>query len=205
MPPVVRPAEPTDAEVPRLLYLSAAPYYDAYAGSERRALKVLQAIWGRPGHTAAAEQTLVAELDGMLAGAMVAFPSADGDRLARRFLALSIVRLPVWRWPAIARHLRASAGVTPTPPRGALYVDALATAEPVRRRGVATALLDAASARARAEGLTGVALDTGLQNVEAQALYERYGFEPGDIHRAPDERTARAVGGAGFVSYFLAV
>jgi ribosomal protein S18 acetylase RimI-like enzyme len=202
MPPRVRPAEPADTEAPRLLYVSAAPYYDAYAGSAARALRILEAIWDEPGHTAAAEQTVVAELDGVVAGAMVAFPSSEGDRLARRFLRLSLVRLPPWRWVAIMRHLRASATVTPTPPQGALYVDALATAEALRRRGVATALLDAAMERAAVEGLSGVALDTGLQNREAQALYEGYGFVRGDVHRAPDERTARVVGGPGFVSYF---
>jgi ribosomal protein S18 acetylase RimI-like enzyme len=202
MPPAVRPAEPADTGAPRLLYVSAAPYYDAYAGSGQRALKVLEAIWPVPGHTAAAEQAMVAELDGALAGVMVAFPSAEGDRLARRFLRLSLVRLPVWRWPAIVRHLRASATVTPSPPEGALYVDALATDDRARRRGVATALLDAAMERAARERLTGVALDTGLQNTGAQRLYERYGFIAGDVHRAPDARTARVVGGPGFVSYF---
>ena len=202
MPSAVRPAEPADTGAPRLLYVSAAPYYDAYAGSGARALGILEAIWPLPGHTAAAEQTTVAELDGALAGVMVAFTSNDGDRLARRFLRLSVTRLPAWRWPAVLRHLRASATVTPVPPDGALYVDALATDEGARRRGVATALLDAAMERAEREGLTGVALDTGLQNTAAQALYERYGFTRGEVHRAADERIARAVGGPGFVSYF---
>jgi GNAT superfamily N-acetyltransferase len=202
MPPAVRPAEPADAEGPRLLYLSAAPYYDAYAGSAERALKMLAALWPRAGHTASAEHATLAEIGDAIAGAMVTFPAADGDRLARRFLSLSLVRLPVWHWPAVLRHLRASSTVTPAPPEGSLYVDALATAEGARRRGVATALLDVAMERAAADGLTGVALDTGLENRDAQALYERYGFARGAEHRAPDDRIARAVGGPGFVSYF---
>jgi ribosomal protein S18 acetylase RimI-like enzyme len=205
MKPVVRPARPGDRAAPGLLYESAAPYYDAYAGSRGRALKVLEAIWDRPAHTASFEWTHVAELDGAVAGVLAAFPSAEGDRLARRFLSLSLVRLPAWRWPGIVRHLRASAAVTPIPPDGALYVDALATDAGARRRGVATALLREAERLAAEQNLDGVALDTGLQNLDAQALYERHGFRRGAVHRAPDERVAHAVGGPGFVSYFKPV
>ena len=103
----MRPARPTTDAAPGLLYESAAPYYDAYAGSERRARRMLEAIWSKPGHTAAWDRTWVAEVDGRVAGVLVAFPAPEGDRLARRFLPLSLPRLPPWRWPGIMRHLRA--------------------------------------------------------------------------------------------------
>ena len=45
------PADPADA----LLYLSAKPYYDAYAGSEARARALLAAVYGRTGHAASFE------------------------------------------------------------------------------------------------------------------------------------------------------
>jgi ribosomal protein S18 acetylase RimI-like enzyme len=198
----VRPARREDRDAPGLLYVSAAPYYDAYAGSTRRAERVLRAIWARPGHTASFEVCRVAEAGGPVAGVMVCFPSEDGDRLARRFLSLSLVRLPPWRWPAIVRHLRASATVTPMPLPGALYVDALAVAEDRRRQGIARRLLEDAEQRAAELRLSGVALDTGLQNGAARALYEAHGFRERARHPAPDERTARIVGGPGFVSYF---
>ena len=92
--------------------------------------------------------------------------------------------------------------MTPVPPDGALYVDALAVDAGARRRGVATALLHEAERQAARHRLGGVALDTGLQNTVAQALYEAYGFARGAVRAAPDERIARAVGGPGFVSYF---
>ena len=186
-----------------LLYASAAPYYDVFAGSGERARRMLGGIWRRGGHTASFEICTVAELDGEVVGVLAAFPARAGDRLARRFLGLSVVRMPAWRWPVVLRHLRASSLVTPQPPADSLYVDALAVAESARRRGVGTALLQDAIARARRDGVEGVALDTGLENAEAQAFYERFGFERRGERRAPDERTARAVGGAGFVSYFL--
>ncbi len=197
----VRAARADDRAAPGLLYTSAAPYYDAYAGSGRLALQVLEAIWPKEGHTASHRVAHVAELGGAVAGVLVAFPASDGDALARRFLSLSIVRIPAWRWPGIVRHLRASAEVTPVPPAGTLYVDALATDAGARRRGVASALLEHAEGLARARGLRGVALDTGLENTGARTLYERSGFAVTAVHEAADERVAAAVGGPGFISY----
>lgn len=205
MQPTVRAARPDDLTAADLLYLSSAPYYDVFAGSERRARRMLRGVWRRRGHTASHEICRVAELDGEVIGVLAAFPARAGDRLARRFLGLSVVRTPAWRWPTVLRHLRASSLITPRPPAGALYVDALAVAEGVRRRGVASALLADAEAVARETGALGLALDTGVENAAAQAFYERCGFERRGERLAPDERTARAVGGAGFVSYFRAL
>ena len=100
------------------------------------------------------------------------------------------------------RHLRATAAVAPHPPRA----DALRRRARHRRRRTAAA---ASRARCsprptgwpRAAGLDGVALDTGIENRAARALYERTGFTPSALRPAPDERIARAVGGSGFVGY----
>ena len=205
MPATMRPARPDDRAAPRLLYVSAQPYYDAFAGAPGRAVRLLERIWAKPGHTASHELCRVAVLAGDPVGAIVAFPAADGDALARRFLSLALVRMPVWRWPAVLRHLRAAATVMPVPSERSLYVDALAVDAAARRRGVATALLEDAMQLAGRRGLRGVALDTGLNNHAAQALYEACGFEAVGERRAPDERVARAVGGPGFVSYFKPV
>ena len=205
MQPVVRAARPEDRKAAELLYVSAAPYYDVFAGSGPRARRILKSVWPRRAHTASFEICRVAELDGEVVGVLAAFPARAGDRLARRFLGLSVVRMPAWRWPVVLRHLRASARVTPQPPPESLYVDALAVAEGARGRGVGTALLEDAAAQASAAGLEGVALDTGIENGAAQRFYERAGFDRRGEQLAPDQRTARAVGGAGFVSYFKPV
>lgn len=202
MTPSLRPAEIADATGPRLLYVSAQPYYDAFAGSPGRALRVLEAVWPKTGHTASHDVCTVCESGGAVAGAIVAFPAEAGDALARRFLAVAFPRLGVWRWPTVLRHLRASAEVMPVPPERTLYVDALAVDASARRRGVARALLEWAERDASARGLRGVSLDTGLENAAAQALYERSGFVALGTRHAPDERVARAIGGPGFVSYF---
>jgi ribosomal protein S18 acetylase RimI-like enzyme len=197
----VRPATPADP-ADGLLYESARPYYDAYAGDERLARSLLARAYPRGGNAAGWDVCHVAEAGGSVVGVMACFPAEEGDLLARRFVALTFPRIPPWRWPALLRHLRAAALVSPGPPPGSWYVDALAVDPAWRRRGVASALLAAAEEQAARAGTTGVALDTGVANHGARALYERCGFEPGQVRHAPSPRVARAVGGPGFVAYF---
>jgi GNAT superfamily N-acetyltransferase len=197
---VVRSARPEDA-ADALLFVSAAPYYAAYAGGADRARRLLRTLYPRPRHTASWQVCHVAVADGEVVGVLAAFPTREGDELARRFVRLTLTHSPPWRVPALMRHLRATAAVSPHPPERMLYVDALATAPDHRRRGVASALLAEADRLAAAHRLDGVALDTGIENRAARALYERSGFTPSSLRPAPDERTARAVGGSGFVGY----
>ena len=199
----VRPATPGDAAA-ELLYESARPYYDAYFGSALRARRALARIYPRPGHTASFDVCRLVELDGALAGVLAAFPVEHGDRLARRFVALTAPRVPPWQWPRLARHVRVATAVSPHPPAGTYYVDALATAPAARRRGVALALLADAERQAVAAGLPAVSLDTGLDNAAARALYEAAGYEERHVRRTTD-RERRIVGGPGFVSYLKPV
>ena len=196
----MRTARPDDA-ADVLLYESAAPYYAAYAGGPERARRLLRRLYPRPGHTASWEVCHVAEVDGAVVGVLAAFPSGEGDALARRFVRLTLLHSAPWRIPRLMRHLRATAAVAPQPPERMLYIDALATDPAHRRRGVAQALLAEAERMAVAGGLDGVALDTGIENRAARSLYEHAGFSPSSLRPAPDERTARAVGGSGFVGY----
>jgi ribosomal protein S18 acetylase RimI-like enzyme len=201
---LVRPARPEDPCVP-LLFESAKPYYTAYAGSEERALAMLEAVFGLRGHAASYERCRVAVAGDRVVGVVAGFPVPDGDRLSRRFVRLTFRRLPLWRWPGTVRHLRAAGGLAPRPPFDAYYVDALAVDPAWRRRGVATRLLAEAEHLAAKAGMRRLALDTGLQNAAARRLYEAYGFRQREIRRAPDARTADALGGPGFVGYLKAL
>ena len=197
---VVRAARPDDP-AERLLFASAAPYYTALAGGAQRAQRLLGALYPRGGHTASWEVCRVAEVEGEVVGVLAAFPADAWGPLARRFLRLTLAHSAPWRIPALVRHLRATAAVAPEPPAGMLYVDALATDAAHRRRGVARALLADAMRQAAEAGLAGVALDTGIENRAARALYERSGFVSRGLRPVPDERASRAVGGSGFIGY----
>src|SRR4051794_36384375 len=148
---LVRPATASD-RADALLYESARPYYDAFAGEEARARQLLAMVWEQRGHAASWEICAVAEVEGHVVGVLAGYPVVDGDRYARRFLSLPLKRMPVWRWPAVVAHLRAAHRLSPRPPRRAWYVDALAVAPGWRRHGVARRLLDEAARRAAEAG-----------------------------------------------------
>jgi ribosomal protein S18 acetylase RimI-like enzyme len=190
----IRGAEPADADtVARLLYETATGMYDIYAGGADRALRILRAAYAKPGNSASRETIRVATIGGEVAGALAAFPVPEGDRRASRFLRVTIVRTPPWKWPATLRIFQTGADLTPVPPPNSLYIDALATDGRFRRRGVASALLDEASRVASAAGLGMVALDTAVTNAGAQALYERAGFRVTE-RRPPKGRIPGIVG-----------
>ena len=161
----------------RLLYETATGMYDIYAGGARRALRILNAAYSRSGNSASREIVWVAELGGEVAGVLAAFPVEEGDRRASRFLRITLLRTPPWKWPATLRIFQTGAESTPVPPPQSFYVDALATQARFRRRGIASTLLAEASRLAADRGLAAVALDTAATNAAAQALYERAGFE----------------------------
>jgi ribosomal protein S18 acetylase RimI-like enzyme len=183
---MVRPAEPRDdPAVARLLYESASGRYDLFAGGRDRALRLLRATIALPGNDTSREGILVAEVDGEVAGALAAFPAPESAERSRRWLRLALRRRAPWAWPRMLRVAAAGERIDYVPPPDSLYVDGLATDPRFRRRGVATALLEAAAARARERGLGALALDTSETNAAAQLLYERAGFrlvdrQPGD-------------------------
>ena len=177
---LVRPAEPRDDRaVAALIYETAAGRYDLYSGNRDRALRTLAVTIPRPGNDTSRDGVIVVEIDGQVAGAVVSFPAVEEVARRRRFLRHAVRRRPPWRWPRILRNARLGEQISPDPGADALYIDALATDERFRRRGVGVALLDAAADRARGLGLRRLALDTGAANAPARALYESYGFRLG--------------------------
>jgi ribosomal protein S18 acetylase RimI-like enzyme len=184
----IRAARPDEGDtVATLLYETAGGMYDLFAGGRERAARILEAAYARSGNSASSEVVTLAEIDARLAGAMAAFPVADGDLRAHAFLRLTLSRTPPWLWPRTLRVFRLGGRLTPPAPGDALYVDALATAPDLRRRGVATALLEAAARQALDAGLNVLALDTAETNHAAQALYEGFGMERSGSSQAVGE------------------
>jgi ribosomal protein S18 acetylase RimI-like enzyme len=186
----VRPAVREDArEAVPLLFESGRSIYPRLTGSGQAARHVLSGAFRRRGTTASCEVVTVAEVAGRVAGAMAAFPVAEGAERARRFLHTTLARTPPWRWPAVWGAFHA---LRPQPPAGALYVDSLATDPAFRRRGVGRALLAEAERAARERGLHEVALETEVDNTPARALYQAAGFEEVGLLRAADPRLGNA-------------
>jgi ribosomal protein S18 acetylase RimI-like enzyme len=169
-----------EAEIPALaplLFMPAERMYERIAPDRRRALRLIEADL-RGGML---DVTWVAEVDGAIAGAMVAYPYRDDVARARALLRVALRRSPPWRWPAIARVFLRGHRHNPRHPADSLYVDALAVLPEFRRRGVASALLEHAAQTAAMRGLSGVSLNTAETNAAAVALYRRCGFEVADV------------------------
>ena len=187
----------------RLLYESARPYYDAYAGWSRARGRCSTRLWARRGHTASWEFCTVARPTSALVGVLAGFPAADGDRSRAASSRSRPAAIPPWRWPGdLAPPARARRGVAPQPPARAATSTRSPSTPVAPARASPRALLDEPSAAA-APPACGVALDTGLDNAAARALYERV---PGFRERASPPRWRRPhgprVGGPGFVAYF---
>ena len=174
----VRRAREGDGDaVAELLYESAVAMYDRFAGGRERALRLLRRAIDSEGTNASREVVWVAELEGRAAGALAAFPVSESPARANAFLRLALRTIRPWRWPPMLWLYWAGARAAPSPPGTSLYVDALATADWARNRGVARALLREAEAEAQHLGLPAVALDTALGNGPARALYASSGFQ----------------------------
>jgi ribosomal protein S18 acetylase RimI-like enzyme len=163
-------------ELPPLVYMPAERMFDKIARSRARALRMIEADL-RGGIL---DSTWVAEVDGAVAGAMVAYPYREDAARVRALLRIVLRRSPPWRWPAIARVFwrghRGALGHAPD----SLYLDGLGVAPEFRRRGVASALLEHAAQTAAMRGLTSVSLNSAETNEAAVALYRSAGFEVTD-------------------------
>jgi ribosomal protein S18 acetylase RimI-like enzyme len=174
---VVRPARAEDAAaVASLIHASAAAMLERFAGDRDSSLRVLRAAFRRRGNSASHEVAWVAEHDGAVAGAVVAFPADELERRARAFLRVLMLRTPPWTWRETLRLHRLGLEVAPPPPPGSLYIDSLAVDARHRRYGIARALIAATERRARELGLASVSLETSAENQPARVLYESSGF-----------------------------
>ena len=134
-----------------------------YCGKDH--LAVLTEVAAREGTQYSWQYALVAEVGGVVAGAVVGY---DGARLAvLREGTFAVLRESVGRVPTITDETEA----------GEVYLDSIAVLPEFRGLGVGRALVATFCERAFAEGHTRVGLMVDLANPNAERLYTSLGFE----------------------------
>lgn len=133
-----------------------------YCGEEY--LAVLTAVARRDATQYSWRYALVAEVDGVVAGAIVGY---DGARLNElREGTFSVLRESIGRTPTIANETEA----------GEYYLDSVAVLPEFRGSGVGRALINAFCEKASAEGNDCVGLIVDFDNLRAEKLYTSLGF-----------------------------
>ncbi|WP_084048743.1 GNAT family N-acetyltransferase [Deinococcus hopiensis] len=176
MPPLLRPATPTDAAF-------AAPLIQATAGQIGYALtgegdggdaaRVIAAFFRQPDNRLSFGHTLILEEGGSPVGLAVAYPGNEARRLDEPFRA----RL---------RALGLPDRIDPEASPGELYLDTLAVVPSARDRGLGGLLLGACLAHAAALGLPRLGLLT-VPGGAAERLYRRHGFASGGVRQVAGE------------------
>lgn len=111
------------------------------------------------------ENGLIAEVDGVCAGAVVGYDGAHLEALRRGTLAV------------IHRHAGICPKVSDETQAGEYYLDSLAVLPEFRGRGVGGSLIRALAEKAFSEGHERVGLIVDTQNPKAERLYATQGFE----------------------------
>lgn len=109
--------------------------------------------------------SLVAEVDGVAAGALVGY---DGARLEE-------LRRPIY--PLLEQHLGGVPHIEDETEEGEFYLDSLGVLPMFRGLGVGRALLRSMTERAFAEGHARVGLIVDFDNPDAERLYASLGFQ----------------------------
>lgn len=172
---LVRPARPED-RVAGLVFDAAPQAYRAAAGSALRGREILGYLWPQRGHSASFEHAIVAEVDGILAGVLVAFPARRRYRLHLALVRNGLRYTTPLRWPVLAVGSAVLIAATPRPPRDAYYIATIAVAPFARRRDVASTLGHHAELAAVRLGFPLVAAHTGARHLPARRALERYGL-----------------------------
>lgn len=110
-------------------------------------------------------QALIAEADGIVAGAIVGYDGAQLEKLRKGTFA--IIRKHIGRVPSISNETEA----------GEFYLDSLCVFPDFRRHGIGRKLIEAFCERAFSEGHSCVGLIVDYDNPRAEALYTSIGFK----------------------------
>jgi ribosomal protein S18 acetylase RimI-like enzyme len=192
--PRLRRCAPADSRAAAPLLLEAVPSLELVLGDRPTVLRGLEACYLSDRTEFAHRYGLFAEMDGGIAGIVVAFPGhhAQGFKLGT---GVTLARAAGARHAAeVVRRERVLSRLLPGVDRRFLYVSTLAVSPEHRRQGIASALMNRVLAGAEHMGLD-VALDTA-EGESPQLLYERLGFRVASRRETtPTERKTLPVSG----------
>jgi ribosomal protein S18 acetylase RimI-like enzyme len=166
---VIRPATKEDvAQAVPLLLLAMGSIGNMLAGTadDEVALTILLEFFQQEANRLSYQNTLVAERDGRVVGALVSYHGSRCEELDRPFLAQQRARYGQV-YMEIPREARSDE----------YYLDSLAVAEEYRGQGIATALISAFEIHAVMRAYDKVALLAEESNAPAYRLYRRLGYE----------------------------
>lgn len=170
--PQIRPArkEDVDQTIPLLVQaIGDIAYALAGEAEHERAMDILRDFAAQEGNRISYQNITVLELEGQIAGILVAYAGDDADRLDQ---------------PLLNRPGRDGdekyALVKETRP-GEYYLDTLSVSEQFQGQGIGRALMAAFEQQGRELGHTQVALIVEQDNGRAKHLYERQGYVQDEV------------------------
>jgi ribosomal protein S18 acetylase RimI-like enzyme len=174
----LRAASPEDAlGAADLIYETMGTFGDYLFGQPGReeSIRVVAALFRRPGHLLSFEHSTLAEADGGIVGIAQAFPGAELWKAALglmraciRCFGLRFALGLAWRGLPLASEPVAGADE--------YYVQTLAVSPSFRNRGIGRALLQNAQRQTAERGFPVCSLDVMLNNPDALRFYQREGF-----------------------------
>jgi ribosomal protein S18 acetylase RimI-like enzyme len=184
--PILRRATARVTSDAAALILEAVPSLEVVLGSRATAVKALEACYRAERTELAHRFGLLAEVDGELSGVAIAFPGRLYGTL-KLGTGVVMARAAGSRHVAdLAQRARVLNRMLPGVDRHLLYVSILSVDPARRRSGIATALMERVIAGATRLDL-GVALDVGMTNEPARAMYERLGFRVVSTREATED------------------
>ncbi|TMG01554.1 MAG: GNAT family N-acetyltransferase [Chloroflexi bacterium] len=145
------------------------------AGSREKAIAFGTGMVRLPESPQGWRQTVVAEMDGLVVGIIMAGGDHKDMRVTPQLVYLALRIFGPLGIISLLRRLRARVRVQPKTPDGAYHVAEIDVDPASRNKGIGGALLENAEAEARAGGYRLMSLTTSTAN-PARRLYERHGF-----------------------------
>lgn len=173
----IRKATPADTD--RIAELFAGDPGDeaiGIAGSREKAIAFGTGMVRLPDSAQGWRQTVVAELDGLVAGILMAGGDHEDTPVTPRLVYLALRTFGPLGILRLLPRLRARVRVQPKTPDGAYHIAEIDVDPAFRNKGIGGALLDHGEAAAHTGGYHIMSLTTSTAN-PARRLYERHGFQ----------------------------